>query len=59
MRDLNKIRCYWYDELGHHIRDCPYFKDQIKAIAAAAQGSDSDKIDDVMMVSDEVSTSSL
>ena len=57
MRDLSKTKCYKCDKLEHCVRDCPQLRDRIKAIVVAALGSNSDEIDDMMMVSDKVSTS--
>ena len=55
MRDLSKIRCYRCDELEHLAKDYPQLKDQTRATAAMAS---SELENDVLEISDEVSTSS-
>ena len=53
-RDLSKINCYRY-ELGHLARDCPQLKN--RTVAAVVTAS-SDSEEDILEISDEVSTSS-
>ena len=53
MRDPNKIRYYRCDELENYVRDCHLLRDQTRATAMMAN---SESEDDVLLISDEVST---
>ena len=54
MKDLSKIKCYRYDELGHIARDCPQLRDRIRATAATVS---SESEGDALEIFDDVSTS--
>ena len=55
MRDLSKTGYYQCDELEHLARDCLQLRDRMRATAVMAN---SESEDDVLEISDEVSTSS-
>lgn len=56
-KDTSKIKSYWWNELGHCVRNCLQFKDRMKATVIIVDGSNSDGYCKALMVSDEVSIS--
>ena len=37
-RNMDKLRCYGYNEIGHHKKDCPKYKDKRKKEEAHVAG---------------------
>ena len=55
-RDSSKIRCYQYDKLGHRVGDGLQLKDRMKTTVTVVHDSNTNETNDMLMVSDKVST---